>query len=122
MKFRFLNLLLSALSAVVGVSATETFPPPAAPVTRPEVIKHVKTLPFVSVAGGVLRPQRLTWAAGMTVLSSISAAGGLSEYAKGDGRLVRDGKMITKFSIKKIQGKKAVDPELKPGDQVTVIE
>ena len=76
---------------------------------------------FVSVGGGVRAPGRVPYTSDLTLMSTINAAGGTSDFAGDKIRLVRAGKVIL-FSKKKLYKDPSLDPRIEPGDQIEVVE
>jgi protein involved in polysaccharide export with SLBB domain len=72
---------------------------------------------FVTIGGNVRAPSRLQWSADLSVLSSLSACGGPSDFAGDRINLIRSGQLAT-YSYKKLKKNPADDPRLNPGDQV----
>ena len=72
---------------------------------------------FVTIGGNVRAPNRLQWSADLTLLSSLSACGGGSDFAGDRINLIRSGQVAT-YSYKKLKRNPADDPHLNPGDQV----
>jgi protein involved in polysaccharide export with SLBB domain len=74
----------------------------------------------VKISGGVLRPTNIVYREGLTVLECISAAGGISEYAK-RGRayvIYANGKS----NRTKMFGIFRVNPVIRPGSEVVIPE
>ena len=92
--------------------------------TKPTVLVNVTPgNRFVSLTGGVQRPQRLSWNADTTLSSAIGECGGLNDFASGKGiRIIREGKVIGSYNYKEIQKAPSKAPKLLPGDQVIVPE
>jgi polysaccharide export outer membrane protein len=76
---------------------------------------------FVSVGGGVRQPGRVPYTSDLTLMSTINAAGGTSDFAGDKIRLVRAGKILF-FSKKKLYKDPSADPHIEPGDQIEVVE
>lgn len=75
---------------------------------------------FVNVGGEVRLPQRIAYTPDLTVLSSITAAGGLTEYASQSRiRLYRGGKFDV-INLKRIRRFPERDIPLQPGDTIEV--
>jgi protein involved in polysaccharide export with SLBB domain len=72
---------------------------------------------FVTIGGQVRIPQRLSWAADLTLLSAISAVGGPADFAGSKIKLTRGGK-VQYFLKKELDRHPEKDPRLLPGDQV----
>jgi len=76
---------------------------------------------FVSVGGGVRQPGRVPYTSDLTLMSTINAAGGTSDFAGDKIRLIRAGKVLF-FSKKKLYKDPTQDPRIEPGDQIEVVE
>jgi len=76
---------------------------------------------FISVGGAVRAPGRVQYTSDLTLLSTISASGGASDFAGDKIRLVRGGK-VEFFSRKKLNKNPSLDPRIEPGDQIEVVE
>lgn len=76
---------------------------------------------FVSVGGAVRAPNRVTFTPDMTLLSSINAAGGPSDFASDKIRIIRKGKAQV-FSRKALIRDPSKDPAIQPGDQIEVLQ
>lgn len=89
--------------------------------TNPTVTVSVPFLArFVNVGGEVRLPQRIAYTPDLTVLSSITAAGGLTEYASQSRiRLYREGKFDV-INLKRIRRFPEQDIPLQPGDTIEV--
>jgi polysaccharide export outer membrane protein len=72
---------------------------------------------FITVGGNVRAPQRLVWSSDMTLLASITSAGGAGDFGGDTVELIRNGKLTT-FSIKRLKKDPTQDPHLMPGDQL----
>jgi polysaccharide biosynthesis/export protein len=92
--------------------------------SHPAVLINVaQAARFVSISGGVLAPQRLSWSPDLTLSSGIGNCGGLGVFSNGKGiRIVRDGKVAGSYSLKELSKDPSKDPKLFPGDQVIVPE
>ena len=90
--------------------------------THPTVnITTQSTARVVAVTGGVRAPQRLPWTADLTLRTSVDLAGGMGDFASPKGvRLIRAGKVIGVYDLRKLQKDPALDPKVLPGDQVDV--
>jgi polysaccharide export outer membrane protein len=89
--------------------------------THPAVnINSAPNSRFISIGGGVRAPQRLPWAADLTLGSAIQIAGGYSDFGSPKGvRLIRDGR-VTVYDMRVFDKDPSQDPKLLPGDQVIV--
>jgi polysaccharide export outer membrane protein len=76
---------------------------------------------FVSVSGAVKIPGRVPYTSDLTLVSTISAAGGPSDFAGDKIRLTRAGKILW-FSRKKLDKDPTLDVPIKPGDQIEIKE
>jgi len=75
---------------------------------------------FVNVGGEVKAPSRIPYTPDLTLMSSINAAGGMTEFANAKKvRLIR-GKEVMVIDTKQILKNPALDLPVKPGDQVFV--
>jgi polysaccharide export outer membrane protein len=75
----------------------------------------------VSVGGAVRMPGRVAFTSDLTLLSTITAAGGPTDFAGDKVKLKRNGK-ATVYSRKKLGKDPSLDPQIEPGDQIEVIE
>jgi len=76
---------------------------------------------FVNVGGEVRLPQRVPFTPDLTVVSAISAAGGLTEYASQSRiRMVR-GDQVIKIDLRKVRKDPSLDVPLEPGDSIEVM-
>jgi polysaccharide export outer membrane protein len=76
---------------------------------------------FVNVGGEVRLPQRVPYTPDLTVVSALSAAGGLTEYASQSRiRLVRGGTVV-KIDLRKVRKDPSLDVPLEPGDSIEVM-
>ena len=82
------------------------------------------TPPAISMGGQVTRPGSYSAATSPTLLRAINNAGGLAEYAKKDDvlimREVEGQRYIGVYNIEAIQRGNSADPQIFPGDIVTV--
>lgn len=77
---------------------------------------------FVDTAGQVRSPTRVPYTEDLTLMSAISASGGLTQFANlKDIQIIRGGRS-TKYDYKGIQNGKQPDPRLSPGDKIVVGE
>jgi len=76
---------------------------------------------YLSVGGAVRLPGRVQYTSDLTLMSTINAAGGPSDFAGDIIRLVRHGK-VSKFSRKKLGKDPSQDPPVQPGDQIEILE
>jgi polysaccharide export outer membrane protein len=89
--------------------------------TNPTVIVNPPVGRSISVSGSVRAPGRIQYSSDLTLLSAISAAGGLGDFGGDLVRLTRGGK-VQKYSIKKLKKDPSQDPLIQPGDQIEVVE
>ena len=76
---------------------------------------------FVSVGGAVRAPGRVPFTTDLTVLSTINAAGGPSDFASDKIRVIRKGK--AEFLSRKVLTRDpSKDPAILPGDQIEVLQ
>ncbi len=75
---------------------------------------------FVNVGGEVRLPQRVPYTPDLTVLSAITAAGGLTEYASQARIRLYRGLEFEVVNLKKIRRSPARDIPLEPGDTIEV--
>jgi len=76
---------------------------------------------FISVGGQVRAPGRVPYSADLTLMTTISAAGGPSDFAGDRIRLVRGGK-VQFFSRKRLEKDPSKDPQVEPGDQIEIMQ
>jgi len=76
---------------------------------------------YINVGGAVRGPGRIPYTSDLTLLSTINAAGGASDFAGDKVRLVRKGK-VTWYSRKKLDKDPSKDPTMEPGDSVEILE
>jgi polysaccharide export outer membrane protein len=76
---------------------------------------------YINVGGAVRQPGRVQYTSDLTLMSTINAAGGFSDFAGDKIRLVRKGKVLW-FSHKKLDKDPTQDPPMAPGDSVDVKE
>jgi protein involved in polysaccharide export with SLBB domain len=75
---------------------------------------------FVNVGGDVRTPSNVVYRPDSTVMSTINACGGFTEFAnKHAVRLIR-GKQVTQVDCVKAAGTPGADPLVYPGDQIWV--
>jgi polysaccharide export outer membrane protein len=76
---------------------------------------------FVNVGGEVRLPQRVAYTSDLTIMSALSAAGGLTEYAsQARVHLTRGGQVET-VDIRKVRKNPSLDISLQPGDSIEVM-
>ena len=80
---------------------------------------------FFYVSGEVKSPGEKTFRRGLTLTQAIIAAGGLAKNSK-EARLARDnGKgflVLSHYKLKDIDSGKVPDPEIQPGDRITIVK
>jgi polysaccharide export outer membrane protein len=76
---------------------------------------------FISVGGQVRGPGRIPYTSDLTLMTTISAAGGPSDFAGDKIRLVRGGK-VQFFSRKRLEKDPTKDPLVEPGDQIEIMQ
>jgi protein involved in polysaccharide export with SLBB domain len=89
--------------------------------TNPNVVITMQAQSrFVSVGGQVKTPQRVPFTPDLTIMSSINAAGGLSQFAnERKVRLLRDSQVMI-IDLNRIQANSSLDPQVQPGDRIEV--
>ncbi len=76
---------------------------------------------FVNVGGEVRLPQRVQYTPDLTVLSSITAAGGFTEYASQSKVRLYRGMQVSIVDMKRIRNDPSLDIPLQPGDTIEVM-
>jgi len=76
---------------------------------------------YINVGGAVRQPGRVPYTSDLTLITTINAAGGASDFAGDKIRLVRKGK-VQFFSRKKLDKDPTQDPAIEPGDQIEILE
>jgi polysaccharide export outer membrane protein len=76
---------------------------------------------FVSVGGAVRAPGRVPYTSDLTLMSTINASGGPTDFAGDKIRLTRAGK-VQWYSRKKLDKDPTKDPQIEPGDQIEIKE
>jgi polysaccharide export outer membrane protein len=76
---------------------------------------------FISVGGQVRAPGRVPYTSDLTLMTTISAAGGPSDFAGDKIRLVRGGK-VQFYSRKRLEKDPSKDPQVEPGDQIEIMQ
>jgi polysaccharide export outer membrane protein len=90
--------------------------------TRPTITVGVPIAArFVNIGGEVRLPQRVPYTPDLTVLSSITAAGGFTEYASQSKVRLYRGTEVSIVNMKRIRNNPALDIPLEPGDTVEVM-
>lgn len=89
--------------------------------TNPTITIVIQTgARYVTVGGDVKAPQRVPWTADLTLLSSINAAGGFTEFADQKKVKLLRGSKGYEVDIRKIRSDPQQDIKLLPGDKVEV--
>jgi protein involved in polysaccharide export with SLBB domain len=76
---------------------------------------------FIFVGGAVRAPGRLSYSSDLTLMTTINAAGGKSDFAGDKIRLIRGGK-VQYYSLKRLTKDPSKDPAIEPGDQIEILE
>jgi len=76
---------------------------------------------FVNVGGEVRMPQRVAYTSDLTVMSALSAAGGLTEYASQSRVHLTRGNEVETVDIRKVRKDPSLDINLQPGDSIEVM-
>jgi protein involved in polysaccharide export with SLBB domain len=80
---------------------------------------------FLYIGGEVKSPGEKTYRRGLTLTQAIISAGGKTNKGK-EARLGRDDGhgflTVTKFKLKEIESGKIADPQVRPGDRITIVE
>jgi polysaccharide export outer membrane protein len=78
---------------------------------------------FLYIGGEVKSPGEKTYRRGLTLMQALIAAGGVTTKAK-EARLGRDDGRgfltVTKIKLKDIESGKVPDPQVRPGDRITI--
>jgi polysaccharide export outer membrane protein len=87
--------------------------------TNPNVVITMQVQSrFVNVGGEVNEPKRVPFTPDLTILSSISAAGGFSKLADARKvRLLRDNTLMI-IDVDKIRTNPSLDVQVQPGDRI----
>lgn len=84
---------------------------------------HANVTQFVYIGGEVKSPGEKTYRRGLTLTQALIAAGGVTNKAK-EARLGRDDGRgfltITRIKLKDIESGKVPDPQVRPGDRITI--
>lgn len=94
---------------------------------RPGDVITLQAIPkqFFYVSGEVKSPGEKIFRRGLTLTQAIAAAGGLAKKSK-EARLARDnGKgflVLSHYKLKDIDSGKVPDPEIQPGDRITIVK
>jgi protein involved in polysaccharide export with SLBB domain len=76
---------------------------------------------FVTVSGAVRQPGRVAYSTDLTLMTTINAVGGPSDFAGDKIRLIRGGK-VSLFSRHRLTKDPSKDPAIEPGDQIEILE
>lgn len=80
---------------------------------------------FLYIGGEVKSPGEKTYRRGLTLTQAIISAGGRTNKGK-EAQLGRDDGhgflTVTKFKLKEIESGKIADPQVRPGDRITIVE
>ena len=80
---------------------------------------------FLYIGGEVKAPGEKTYRRGLTLTQAIIAAGGVTSKAK-EARLGRDDGNgflnVTRIKLKDIESGKVVDPQVRPGDRIMIVD
>ena len=119
--------------AVLRNESNESFqidllePPEMNMLVRPGDVITLQASPkqFFYVSGEVKSPGEKSFRRGLTLTQAIIAAGGLARKSK-EARLARDnGKgflVLSHYKLKDIDSGKVPDPEIQPGDRITIVK
>jgi polysaccharide export outer membrane protein len=84
---------------------------------------HANVTQFLYIGGEVKSPGEKTYRRGLTLTQALIAAGGVTNKAK-EARLGRDDGRgfltVTRFKLKDIESGKVPDPQVRPGDRITI--
>jgi protein involved in polysaccharide export with SLBB domain len=86
---------------------------------------HANVTQFVYIGGEVKSPGEKTFRRGLTLTQALISAGGVTEKAK-EVRLGRDDGngflSVTRIKLKDIESGKVPDPQVRPGDRITIVK
>ena len=117
--------IMRAGNALITVDLTE--PSSASVLVRPGDVINIAARPelFYYIGGRINYPGQKVFQAGITLLQSILAAGGLRNQSDGLVELSRESTTgnltTTKYSLKDIKAGKVPDPRLQAGDRIEVL-
>ena len=84
---------------------------------------HANVTQFLYIGGEVKSPGEKTYRRGLTLTQALIAAGGVTNKAK-EARLGRDDGRgfltVTRIKLKDIESGKVPDPQVRPGDRITI--
>jgi protein involved in polysaccharide export with SLBB domain len=75
---------------------------------------------YINVGGDVRAPSNILWRPDSTLMSSINACGGFTEYAKRQAVRILRGKQVIEVDCVKAAQSPGSDPPVYPGDQIYV--
>jgi protein involved in polysaccharide export with SLBB domain len=75
---------------------------------------------YINVGGDVRSPSNVVWRADSTLMSTINACGGFTEYAKRQAVRIIRGKEVIEVDCVKAAEDPGADPPVYPGDQIDV--
>ena len=75
---------------------------------------------FINVGGDVRSPSRVVYTPDSTLMSTINACGGFTEYAKRQAVRILRGKQVIEVDCVKAASVTGADPAVYPGDQIYV--
>lgn len=85
---------------------------------------HANATQFLYIGGEVKSPGEKTYRRGLTLTQALIAAGGATNKAK-EARLARDDGRgfltVTRVKLKDIESGKVPDPQVRPGDRITIV-
>jgi polysaccharide export outer membrane protein len=86
---------------------------------------HANATQFLYISGEVKSPGEKTYRRGLTLTQALIAAGGVTNKAK-EARLGRDDGRgfltVTRVKLKDIESGKVPDPQVRPGDRITIVD
>lgn len=86
---------------------------------------HASVTQFVYIGGEVKSPGEKVFRRGLTLTQALIAAGGVTDKAK-EVRLGRDDGQgflnVTRIKLKDIESGKVPDPQVRPGDRITIVK
>jgi protein involved in polysaccharide export with SLBB domain len=75
---------------------------------------------YVNVGGDVRSPSNIVWRPDSTLMSTINACGGFTEYAKRQAVRILRGKQVIEVDCVRAAQSPGADPAVYPGDQIYV--
>jgi polysaccharide biosynthesis/export protein len=86
---------------------------------------HANVTQFLYIGGEVKSPGEKIFRRGLTLTQALIAAGGVTDKAK-EARLGRDDGQgflnVTRIRLKDIESGKVPDPQVRPGDRITIVK